>query len=74
MTALVTALCFLGYFFGYYFYSRRLARKVFELDPAAVTPAHELRDEVDYVPTNRFVLFGHHWASITGCRPCWDRP
>ena len=69
MTAIVTALCFLGYFFGYFFYSRMLARKVFELDPAAVTPAHELRDEVDYVPTNRFVLFGHHWASITGLSP-----
>jgi len=69
MTAIVTALCFLGYFLGYYFYSRKLARKVFELDPEAVTPAHELRDEVDYVPTNRFILFGHHWASITGLSP-----
>jgi carbon starvation protein len=69
MSALVTALCFLGYFFGYVFYSRFLARRLFELDPAAVTPSHELRDDVDYVPTNRFVLFGHHWASITGLSP-----
>lgn len=69
MTAIVTAICFLGYFLGYLFYSRRLARKVFELDPSATTPAHELRDEVDYVPTNRFILFGHHWASITGLSP-----
>ncbi len=69
MTAIVTALCFLGYLFGYAFYSRRLASRVFELDPDAVTPAHELRDDVDYVPTNRFVLFGHHWASITGLSP-----
>jgi carbon starvation protein len=59
----------LGYFFGYVFYSRFLARRLFELDPAAVTPSHELRDDVDYVPTNRFVLFGHHWASITGLSP-----
>jgi carbon starvation protein len=69
MSALVTALCFVGYFFGYIFYSRFLARRLFELDPAAQTPSHELRDGVDYVPTNRFVLFGHHWASITGLSP-----
>ena len=69
MTALVTAICFLGYFLGYTFYSRKLARQVFDLDPTAVTPAHELQDGVDYVPTNRFVLFGHHWASITGLSP-----
>ena len=68
MSALVTALCFVGYFFGYVFYSRILARRIFQLDPAAVTPSHRLRDDVDYVPTNRFVLFGHHWASITGSR------
>ncbi len=69
MSALVTALCFVGYFLGYVFYSRFLARRLFELDPAAVTPAHQLRDDIDYVPTNRFVLFGHHWASITGLSP-----
>ncbi len=69
MTALVTALCFLGYFLGYTFYARHLSRRIFLLDPQARTPAHELRDEVDYVPTNRFVLFGHHWASITGLSP-----
>ena len=69
MTAFVTALCLVGYFLGYTFYARRLARRVFALDPEAVTPAHELRDEVDYVPTNRYVLFGHHWASITGLSP-----
>ena len=69
MSALVTALCFVGYFLGYVFYSRYLARRIFELDPAAATPAHQRRDGVDYVPTNRFVLFGHHWASITGLSP-----
>ncbi|MGB5817331.1 MAG: carbon starvation protein A [Thermoanaerobaculia bacterium] len=69
MTAIVTALCFLGYFLGYVFYARYLSRKIFVLDESAVTPAHELRDEVDYVPTNRYVLFGHHWASITGLSP-----
>ena len=69
MTALVTALCFLGYFLGYVFYSRYLARRVFALDAERRTPAHTQRDDVDYVPTNRFVLFGHHYASITGLSP-----
>jgi carbon starvation protein len=52
MTAIVTALCFLGYFLGYVFYARYLSRKIFVLDESATTPSHELRDEVDYVPTN----------------------
>jgi carbon starvation protein len=69
MTAVVTALCFLGYFLGYVLYARFLARRVFSLDPLAVTPAHAQRDGIDYVPTNRYVLFGHHWASITGLSP-----
>jgi carbon starvation protein len=69
MAALVTILCFVIYFAGYKFYSRHLAERVFTLDPAAVTPAHSMTDGIDYVPTNRFVLFGHHWASITGLSP-----
>jgi carbon starvation protein len=69
MTAIVTALCLLGYLVGYRFYSRYLAERVFALDPEAETPAHSLRDEVDYVPTRRLVLFGHHYASITGLSP-----
>jgi carbon starvation protein len=69
MTALVTALCFVVYFAGYRFYAGWLARRVFLLDPSRPTPAHTLRDEVDYVPTGRWVLFGHHYASITGLSP-----
>ncbi|HKI85583.1 MAG TPA: carbon starvation CstA family protein [Thermoanaerobaculia bacterium] len=69
MTAIVTALCFLGYFVGYVFYARFLARRVFSLDAARPTPAHTLTDGVDYVPTRPVVLFGHHWASITGLSP-----
>jgi carbon starvation protein len=69
MTALVTACCLLAYFVGYTVYARYLARRVFRLDPAARTPAHALRDDVDYVPTRPVVLFGHHYASITGLSP-----
>ncbi len=69
MVALATAVCLLVYFLGYRFYSKHLAEKVFSLDPTVRTPAHELEDGIDYVPTNRYVLFGHHWASITGLSP-----
>ncbi len=54
---------------GYKFYSRYLATKLFALRPDVATPAHALEDGVDYVPTHRFVLFGHHYASITGLSP-----
>lgn len=69
MAALVTAFCFVGYYLGYTLYARYLARRVFSLDPSAKTPAHTLEDGVDYVPTRPVVLFGHHWASITGLSP-----
>jgi len=57
------------YVLAYRFYARWLARKVFRLDPQARTPAHALTDGVDYVPTRPSVLFGHHFASITGLAP-----
>ena len=66
---LATLICFGIYWAGYRFYARHLARRVFDLDPRRQTPAHEFRDEQDYVPSNRFVLFGHHYASITGLSP-----
>lgn len=54
---------------GYRFYSAFLASKVMSLDPTRRTPAHEKADGKDYVPTNRWVLFGHHFAAITGAGP-----
>ena len=66
---LATLVCFGLYWVGYQFYAKHLARRVFALDPNRQTPAHELRDEQDYVPANRYVLFGHHFASITGLSP-----
>lgn len=68
-TSLVTALCLVTYVLGYHFYGRRLAERVFRLDPNAVTPAHALQDGVDYVPSRKYVLFGHHYASIAGLSP-----
>jgi carbon starvation protein len=68
-STLVVLACFAFYFAGYLFYSRFLARHVFTLRPDAVTPAHALQDGIDYVPTQPIVLFGHHYASITGLSP-----
>jgi carbon starvation protein len=62
-------ICFAAYAAGYQLYAKRIARDVFRLDPDAVTPAHALRDDRDYVPASRYVLFGHHYASIAGLSP-----
>jgi carbon starvation protein len=64
---LVAALCI--YALGYRFYSRFLAERVFRLDPDAPTPARRLHDGKDFVPTNRWVVFGHHFAAIAGPGP-----
>ncbi|MDT0157451.1 carbon starvation protein A [Microbacterium sp. ARD32] len=54
---------------GYIFYSRYLSRRVYKLDASFTTPAHELNDGVDYVPTNKFILWGHHFTSVAGAAP-----
>jgi len=54
---------------GYQVYSRYLAKRIYRLDPDFVTPAHEFEDGVDYLPTNRHVLFGHHFTSVAGAAP-----
>jgi len=65
---LVTAaLCV--YLIAYRFYSRFLANKVLQLDDNRVTPAERHNDGLDYVPTNKFVLYGHHFAAIAGAGP-----
>ncbi len=66
---LAAAGCFVLYVLGYRVYGKHLADKVFRLDADRETAAHTLQDGIDYVPTNRFVLFGHHYASITGLAP-----
>jgi len=69
VSVIVTLLCLAAYYVGYRVYARYLAQQVFQLDDAAVTPAHALRDGFDYVPSKRYVLFGHHYASIAGLSP-----
>ena len=57
------------FFLGYRYYSSYLAHKVYGVDPAFVTPAHEFEDGNDFVPTNKHVLFGHHFTSVAGAAP-----
>ncbi|MDQ8934470.1 carbon starvation CstA family protein [Acinetobacter rudis] len=57
------------YSIAYRFYSLFIANKVFGLDSRRLTPAHRLADGLDYVPTNKHVLFGHHFAAIAGAGP-----
>ena len=54
---------------GYLVYSRFISERVFQLDPDFRTPAHEQEDGVDYVPTNKWVLWGHHFTSVAGAAP-----
>jgi carbon starvation protein len=63
----LVAICVLT--IAYRYYSAFLAARVLCLDPARVTPAHRLADGQNFVPTNKFVLFGHHFAAIAGAGP-----
>jgi carbon starvation protein len=69
MPIFATLVCFFVYWLGYRFYASYLARQVFALEDDVPTPAHVYRDDVDFVPTPRWILFGHHYASITGLSP-----
>lgn len=57
------------YLIAYRFYSRFIASTVLTLDDTRMTPAHRYNDGMDFVPTDRFVLFGHHFAAIAGAGP-----
>src|SRR5437762_1505635 len=67
MPLLLGALCVLA--IAYRYYSAFLAAKVAMLDDRRVTPAHRFRDGHNYDPTNKWVLFGHHFAAISGAGP-----
>ena len=64
---LVAAFC--TYAVAYRFYSKIIAAKIFALDPQRATPAVRLNDGRDFVPTNRWIVFGHHFAAIAGPGP-----
>src|SRR5690625_2811633 len=63
---IATTLIFL---LAYRYYSPYLANRVFGLDASIVTPAHRFSDGVDFVPTNRHIVFSHHFISVAGAAP-----
>src|SRR5882724_9133630 len=67
MWLVVAAVCV--YAIGYRFYSKFIAAKVLALDPARATPAERLENGRDFVATNKWVVFGHHFAAIAGPGP-----
>src|SRR5690554_7862902 len=70
MSAIILMLLGLGGMaLGFFVYSKFLALVVFKLSDKFRTPAHEFEDGVDFVPTNKFVLWGHHFTSVAGAAP-----
>ena len=66
---LATILALTALVLGYRFYSRFLANRVFGLTSNEKMPSEEFRDNVDYVPTSKSILWGHHFSSIAGAAP-----
>jgi len=62
-------MAFAVFFLGYRYYSRFLAERLFQLSPDYRTPARRYEDSVDFVPTNKFILWGHHFTSVAGAAP-----
>ncbi len=70
MSAVWVAIVGLGaMYFGYRYYSKFIAERIYRLDPDFETPSHTMQDGLDYVPTNRIVLWGHHFTTVAGAAP-----
>ena len=71
MSSIILVLFGLGIFFlGYRFYSHFIESRIYGInDPDLITPAHEFEDGIDFLPTKRHILFGHHFTSIAGAAP-----
>ncbi|MDR3197519.1 MAG: carbon starvation protein A [Planctomycetaceae bacterium] len=68
-TLLIAFLSFFGFIVAYNTYGKFLARRIFQISLEEVTPSVELQDNIDFVPTNRYVIFGHHFTAIAGTGP-----
>jgi carbon starvation protein len=66
---IIMVLAFVGYIIMYQLYGKYIGNKIFALSEAAKTPSVELEDGMDYVPTKKEVIFGHHFTSIAGTGP-----
>ena len=68
-TLLIALLAGLGFIVAYHTYGRWLGSKIFKLSAEHVCPSEKLKDGVDYVPTSKGIVFGHHFAAIAGPGP-----
>jgi carbon starvation protein len=68
-TLLLMLVCGIGYIIAYHTYGRFLAHKIFKLSGSAIVPSRQLQDGIDYVPTRKGIIFGHHYTSIAGTGP-----
>ena len=68
-SALLTIFVFICFGLGYKFYSKYVATTIFDIYESFTTPAHTHLDNIDYVPTKKRILFGHHFTSIAGAAP-----
>jgi len=68
-TLVLMIVCFVGYLTAYHTYGRFLGKKIFKLDRHTPVPSVEMRDGIDYVPTRKSIIFGHHYTSIAGTGP-----
>jgi len=65
----IAIICLAAFALAYFVYARYISRAILSLDPKRTTPAVEREDGIDYVPTRRGILFGHHFATIAGLGP-----
>ncbi len=66
---IVMLLSFVGYLVMYHLYGKYIGRRIFRINDANIAPSVSMRDDVDYVPTRKEVIFGHHFTSIAGTGP-----
>ncbi|WP_372770653.1 carbon starvation protein A [Pseudoalteromonas sp.] len=65
----IVLLGIIGMLFGWFVYSKFIASRIFQMDDKYITPAHQINDGVDFVPTKKVVLWGHHFTSVAGAAP-----
>ena len=68
-SVIIVIVSFILFALGYTFYSKYLSSKIFDLDDNQTTPAHNQNDGIDFIPTKKHILFGHHFTSIAGAAP-----
>ena len=69
LTIAVMIVSFFGYILFYKLYGKYVSKKVFKISETAQVPAKEFEDGIDYVPTRKEIIFGHHFTSIAGTGP-----